>query len=84
MGWQTKLLNKEQEINLITERYEKKLQSMQAELEERDANLEQSRDMIAELDEKFKNVSSELYVCDTKRQRLQVSYEKYSNMCLRL
>ena len=35
MEWQSKLLDKEQEINLVADRYEKKLKSLQAEFEEK-------------------------------------------------
>ena len=84
MEWQTKLLNKEQEIKLITERYEKKLKEMEDEQEEKEAKLEQQREELTDLDEKFKEVSNEFVVCDAKRQKLQTSYEKYSNMCQRL
>ncbi len=45
--WQSKLHDKEQEMKMLADRYEKKLKSMQAELEERDASLTQSRDTIS-------------------------------------
>ena len=57
---------------------------MQVELEEKDANLEQQREELTELVEKFKQVSNEFVVCDAQRQKFQASYEKYSNMCQRL
>lgn len=40
MEWQSKLHDKEQEIKLVADKYEKKLKSMQEELEERDSSLE--------------------------------------------
>ena len=37
--WQSKLHDKEQEMKMMAERYDKKLKSMQAELEDRDFSL---------------------------------------------
>lgn len=36
MEWESKLHDKQQEILLLTKKYEKKLQSMQTKMEERD------------------------------------------------
>ena len=40
LEWEAKLLEKEQELKLVVDGYEKKLRSIQAVLEEKDANLE--------------------------------------------
>ena len=40
MDWQSKMHDKDQEIKLVSVKYEKKLKSMQVELEERDNSLE--------------------------------------------
>ena len=46
MEWQGKLHDKEQEMKIQVERYEKQMKSMQTELEEQDANLEQFKETI--------------------------------------
>ena len=46
MEWEGKLHDKEQEIKIQAERYEKQMKSMQTELEEQDANLEQFKETI--------------------------------------
>ena len=46
MEWQSKLHDKEQEVKIQVERYEKQIKSMQTELEEQDANLEQFKETI--------------------------------------
>ena len=39
--------DKEQELNLVVDRYEKKLRSLQAEIEEKDTSLEKTKETIA-------------------------------------
>ena len=46
MEWQTKLHDKEQEMKILQDKYEKQLKSMSAELEEQDSSLEQYRETI--------------------------------------
>ena len=46
MEWQSKLHDKEQEMKILSDRYEKQEKSMQAELEEQDAKLEQFKETI--------------------------------------
>ena len=47
MEWQSKLHDKEQEIKIIIDRFEKKIKSFQVELEEKNSDLEMSRDSTA-------------------------------------
>ena len=76
MEWQSKLHDKEQEINLLADRYEKKLKSMQAELEERDTNLEASRETITSLNHKCKKFEKDLEVMSGKKQKYHHLFEK--------
>lgn len=46
MEWQTKLHDKEQDFNLIADKYEKKIKSLLADLEEKVSNLDASRETI--------------------------------------
>ena len=47
MEWQSKLHDKEQEIKIIIDKFEKKIKSFQIELEEKNSDLEMSRDSTA-------------------------------------
>ena len=47
MEWQSKLHDKEQEIKIIIDKFEKKIKSFQVELEEKNSDLEMSRDSTA-------------------------------------
>ena len=67
MEWESKLHNKEQEINLMVERYDKKIRSIQAELEERDTSLETQRETIDSLNKKCKKFTSDLEIMSTKK-----------------
>jgi predicted nucleic acid-binding Zn-ribbon protein len=61
------LHNKEQEINLIVDKYDKKLKSMQTELEERDNNLSASRETISSLNQKCKKFEKDLEIMSAKK-----------------
>ena len=67
MEWQSKLHDKEQEINLLADKYDKKLKSMQAEMEERDNNLTASRETISSLNSKCKKFEKDLEVMSAKK-----------------
>ena len=67
MEWQSKLHDKEQEINLLVDKYDKKIKSMMAELEERDTNLGASRETITSLNHKCKKFEKDLELMTTKK-----------------
>ena len=76
MEWQSKLHDKEQEINLVAERYEKKLKSFQAELEESNTNLQASRETISSLNHKASKFEKDLEVMSAKKQKYHHLFEK--------
>ena len=84
MEWQSKLLDKEQEINLLADKYDKKLKSLQAELEERDTNLGASRETITSLNHKCKKFEKDLEIMTTKKQKYHHMFEKQEKLAIRL
>ena len=84
MEWQSKLHDKEQEINLLVDKYDKKLKSMQTELEERDTNLTASRETISSLNHKCKKFEKELESMTTKKQKYHALFQKQEKLSLRL
>ena len=69
MESQAKLHDKEQEIALMTDRFEKKLKSMQAELEERHQDLDQSRETITSLNRKLEKLAHDLETMTEKKKK---------------
>ena len=47
MEWESKLHDKEQEIKMLVDRYEKKIKSIYVEMEEKNTDLETSRTSIS-------------------------------------
>ena len=84
MEWQSKLHDKEQEINLLADKYDKKLKSLQAELEERDTNLGASRETITSLNHKCKKFEKDLEIMTTKKQKYHHMFEKQEKLAIRL
>lgn len=60
MEWETKLHDREQEVKLLTQKYEKKLRSMQAELEERDQTIMVNSDNLNKLNAKCNKLTTDL------------------------
>mmetsp|Transcript_11487 Transcript_11487/g.15502 ORF Transcript_11487/g.15502 Transcript_11487/m.15502 type:complete len:90 (+) Transcript_11487:513-782(+) len=84
MESQAKLHDKEQEIRLLTDRFEKKLKSMQAELEERNQDMETQRDTITSLNKKVDKLVHDLETMTEKKKKYHHQYEKYNKMSERL
>ena len=76
--------DKEQEIALMTDRFEKKIKSLQAELEERYQDADTTRETITSLNKKVEKLNFDLEVMTEKKRKYHHNYEKYSKMSERL
>ena len=59
MDWEQKLHAKEQEIKVLVENNEKRIRSMQADIEEKEQNLEKSSEVINDLKTKCQKYQHE-------------------------
>ena len=84
MEWESKLHDKNQEMNLLVDRYEKKVRSMSTELEEQDNGLAQFRETISELNLKCTNLTDELDSVTQQKNKFQSDKDKYMKMNERL
>lgn len=84
MEWESKLHDKNQEMNLLADRYEKKVRSMSTELEEQDNGLAQFRETISELNLKCTNLTDELDSVTQQKNKFQSDKDKYMKMNERL
>lgn len=82
--WQSKMHDKDQEMKMMSQRYEAKLKSLQAELEERDTNLAQRQDTITQLNDKCKKFQSEVEKIKEKKNKYHNECAKYQKMNQRL
>ena len=82
--WQTKLHDKEQEIKIMQDKYEKQMKSMSAELEEQDASLEQFRETIQELNQRCTLLTDELEDVSTKKKKYLQDKDKLLKVVERL
>ena len=76
--------DKEQEIALMTDRFEKKIKSLQAELEERYQDAETTRETITSLNKKVEQLNFDLETMTEKKKNYHRQYDKYSKMSERL
>ena len=84
MEWQAKLHDKEQEIALMADRFEKKIKSLQAELEERYQDAETTRETITSLNKKVEQLNFDLETMTEKKKNYHRQRDKYSKMSERL
>ena len=82
--WQTKLHDKEQEIRIMQDKYEKQLRSMSAELEEQDASLEQFRETIQQLNTRCTMLTDELEDVSAKKKKYLQDKDKLLKVVERL
>ena len=68
----------------MTDRYEKKLKSLQGELDERLQDMETQRQTITTLNKKVEKLSHDLVEMTEKKKKYHHQYEKYSKMSERL
>ena len=84
MEWQAKLHDKEQEIALMADRFEKKIKSLQAELEERYQDADTTRETITSLNKKVEQLNFDLETMTEKKKNYHRQRDKYSKMSERL
>ena len=82
--WQSKLHDQKQEMNVQAERYETQLRELQAEIEERDMNLEKSKATMKQLDERFLDCTRALEAMEKKKQQYKHQFSKSSKQAQRL
>ncbi len=69
MEWESKLHDKEQEIKMLVERYEKKIKSIHVEMEEKNTELETSRTSVSQLNSKLSKMTADLDEMKTKKTK---------------